>query len=496
MSKYETVIGIETHVQLSTKSKLFCSCSNDSRTAEPNTNVCPVCLGFPGALPVLNEAAVKLTLRAGIVLEAYYDEHGRYPDAFHSKFDRKNYFYPDSPMNYQITQFDEPLVGTGHVEFPVDGKTKKVGVTRAHLEADAGKLIHPPGADYSLVDLNRAGTPLLEIVSEPDMRSAAEAKAYAQEIYHLMRYANVSDADLYYGNMRFDVNVSLRQVGSKELGIRTESKNLNSFRAVAGVVEYETKRQAEILDRGEKVVQETRGWDENKNQTFSQRSKEEAHDYRYFPEPDLPPLVITKEMLQEVSKAMSKSGEGIMPNMIREKLVPLGIPVTELEILMDTPAEAKMLWRLAIGGPGRSQTKFVFNWLIGDRKRLEEEKGQPFAEAKITLNNLVRVGEMVEKGELSSTNAKALLEALWGDGEHPFKPQELAKELGLLQVSDTAALEKIVDQVIADNPKPVEEYRAGEEKVLGFLVGQVMKASKGQANPPMVNAILKKKLGA
>jgi len=495
MSKYEIAIGIETHVQLATKSKLFCGCNNDSREAEPNTNVCPVCLGFPGALPVLNEQAVKLALRAGVVLEAYYDQKGSLLAQFHTKFDRKNYFYPDSPMNYQITQFDEPIVGPGYVEFPVDGAMKRVGVTRAHLEVDAGKLIHPAGADYSLVDLNRAGTPLLEIVSEPDMRSSAEAKAYTQELYHLMRYAGVSDANLYYGNMRFDVNVSLRPTGSTKFGTRTESKNLNSFRAVAEVVEYEAKRQAELLDRGEKVEQETRGWDENKGVTFSQRTKEEAHDYRYFPEPDLPPLVITKKMLQDTQDEMRADGAAVMPAEVRKKLQVAEIPAREIEALIESPFEARLAWQLTLEEWGRTHIRFIVNWLIGDRKRLEEEKGQPLREANISLNNLIRVAEMTAEGELSSTNAKVLLEALWGDGDHPMKPKELAKSLGLIQNSDSDALEKIVDEVIAANPKPVAEYQAGETKVLGFLVGQVMKTSKGQANPPMVNAILKKKLG-
>jgi len=483
MSKYETVIGIETHVQLSTKSKLFCSCSNDSRDAEPNTNTCPVCLGFPGALPVLNEQAVKLTLRAGMALNAYED--GK---EFHSKFDRKNYFYPDSPTNYQITQFDEPLVGKGYVEFPIDGKTKRVGVTRAHLEADAGKLIHPAGADYSLVDLNRAGTPLLEIVSEPDMRNAAEAKAYAQEIYHLMRYAGVSDADLYYGNMRFDVNVSLRPVGSKELGTRTESKNLNSFRAVAGVVEYEAKRQAEILGRGDKVVQETRGWDENKNQTFSQRGKEEAHDYRYFPEPDLPPLVITERMLLEAGEAFSPDRR---PGAIRTIMMSHGLDATIAETLIDDPILA-FLYLDAVAGNNKGHHRRIASWLTGEvRAAMQEEATGPLR--NLTPDRLIKLAEMVAANELSSTAAKDVLLDIIATGK---EPNIIAKQRGLTQISDTAALEQIVDQVIADNPKPVAEYKAGEEKVLGFLVGQAMKASKGQANPPMVNAILKKKLGA
>ncbi|TAK89590.1 Asp-tRNA(Asn)/Glu-tRNA(Gln) amidotransferase subunit GatB [Patescibacteria group bacterium] len=481
MSKYEVVIGIETHVQLRTKTKLFCSCNNDARDEAPNKYVCPVCTGMPGALPVLNKRAVDLSLQAGHALNAYENT-----TEFHSKFDRKNYFYPDSPMNYQITQFDEPIVGKGYVEFPVNGETKRVGITRAHLEADAGKLTHPAGTDYSLVDLNRAGTPLLEIVSEPDMRSAAEAKAYAQELYNLMRYAGVSDANLYYGNMRFDVNVSLRPIGSKEFGTRTESKNLNSFRAVAGVVEYETKRQTELLDKGEKIIQETRGWDENKNVTFSQRSKEEAHDYRYFPEPDIPPLVVTEKMLGE-----AKGGFNIMPKDIREALAEAKIKSNEMEALIGDP-EASRFW-LQVVAENPAYAHFAFNWLIGDRIRLEDDKNESLAESAVDVTTLTGVAKLIDLGKISSTNAKILLERLWDIDEDPLV---VADQNDLLQNSDTGELEKIVDEVIAANPGPWEQLKAGETKVLGFLVGQVMKASKGQANPPMVNDILKKKLGS
>jgi aspartyl-tRNA(Asn)/glutamyl-tRNA(Gln) amidotransferase subunit B len=294
-NKYEVVIGIECHVQLATKSKLFCACDNDSREADPNTHVCPVCFGLPGALPVLNKRAVELALRLGKALNA------EYPDRLHTKFDRKNYFYPDLPKGYQITQFDEPIVPGGYVEFPLDGKTKRVGVTRAHLEGDAGKLTHPDGKDYSLVDLNRAETPLVEIVSEPDMRSAAEAKGYAQELHNIVRYAAVSDANLYYGNMRFDVNVSVMLKGAKEFGTRTETKNLNSFRNIERAVEYEIRRQIVLVEHGDRVRQETRGWNDAKQQTYAMRSKEDADEYRYFPEPDLPPLVITRAMVDAVS---------------------------------------------------------------------------------------------------------------------------------------------------------------------------------------------------
>ncbi|HEX7259583.1 MAG TPA: Asp-tRNA(Asn)/Glu-tRNA(Gln) amidotransferase subunit GatB [Candidatus Saccharimonadia bacterium] len=483
--KYETIIGIECHVQLATKSKLFCACNNDSRDAEPNVNVCPVCLGFPGALPVLNGAAVRLALKAGHALHAY-EKIGE----FHSKFDRKNYFYPDSPKNYQITQFDEPIIGKGYVEFPVEGNLKRVGITRAHLEGDAGKLVHPAGADYSLVDLNRSDTPLLEIVSEPDMRTAAEAKAYAQELHNLMRYAEVSDADLYHGNMRFDVNVSLRPVGSKAFGIRTESKNLNSFRAVAGVVEYETKRQAEVLDNGEKVLQETRGWDENNNATFSQRSKEEAHDYRYFPDPDLPPMVITKKMLDDAKDSMPAT----MPNSLRTSMNNAGIKPEDVETLISDLALSH-IFKTATDKQDNEVTVQIVKWLLGEFPHLLTpgtvvELDQ--ARVDVISEGLRELARMQKEGVVSSTAAKQVLAVLVPTGGDP---RAIAEKMSLIQVSDSDALEKIVDEVLAANPKPADDYKAGEAKALGFLVGQVMKASKGQANPPMVNAILKKKLG-
>lgn len=481
MSKYEVVIGIETHVQLATKTKLFCGCNNDAREAEPNSYVCPVCTGMPGALPVLNKRAVELSLQAGHALNAYESAK-----EFHSKFDRKNYFYPDSPMNYQITQFDEPIIGKGYVEFPVNGETKRVGITRAHLEADAGKLTHPAGTDYSLVDLNRAGTPLLEIVSEPDMRSAAEAKAYAQELYNLMRYAGVSDANLYYGNMRFDVNVSLRPVGSTEFGTRTESKNLNSFRAVAGVVEYETKRQAELLDKGEKVIQETRGWDENKGVTFSQRSKEEAHDYRYFPEPDVPPLVVTENMLSEAEKALPE----MMPNDVRKFLDEAQVKASDIEVLVGDMAVSVAISEIE----DQVDIQRVSGWFVNEYPTLLSEDEREGLKLSPVIQSITTISGMVSDGLLSSTSAKEVFKAVV-TGE-TNNPRAFVQEKNLIQVSDIGELEKIVDEVIAANPEPVEQFKAGETKVLGFLVGQVMKASKGQANPPMVNDILKKKLGS
>lgn len=482
MNKYEVVVGIETHVQLSTKTKLFCGCDNDSREVAPNTNVCPVCLGLPGALPVLNGTAVKLALKAGHALNAYNGVK-----EFNSKFDRKNYFYPDSPMNYQITQFDQPIIGEGFVEFPLEGATKRVGVTRAHLEADAGKLIHPPGKDYSLVDLNRAGTPLIEIVSEPDIRSASEAKSYAQELYNLMRYAGVSDADLYYGNMRFDVNVSLRPSGSEDFGTRTETKNLNSFKAVYGVVEYESKRQADLLDKGEKIVQETRGWDDAKNQTFSQRSKEEAHDYRYFPEPDIPPLVITKDMLDSASSEFPPEKH---PQSIRKVMIEHGLESNTVEVLIDQP-ELAYLYLDAVEGSDKGHHRRIANWLTGEvRAYMQSEPKGPLH--NLSTSNIVELAEMVEAGHLSSTASKEILLEIIKTGE---KPNQIADRLNLIQVSDIAELEQIIDQIMEENPKPVTDYKSGEPRALGFLVGQAMKASKGKANPAMVNDILRSKLG-
>ncbi len=486
MSNYEVVIGIETHVQLKTKTKLFCACNNDARDAAPNTTICPVCIGFPGSLPVLNEQAVKLALRAGLALNAEL--------AKRTKFDRKNYFYPDLPHGYQITQFDQPIIGHGYVDVPVSGETTRIGITRAHMEADAGKLTHPDGADYSLVDYNRAGTPLIEIVSEPDIRSAAAAKAYAQEVYNLMRYADVSEANLYYGNMRFDINVSLRPQGTTEFGTRTETKNLNSFRAIEKAAEYEIKRQAEVLERGDKVVQETRGWNEAKQQTFSQRNKEEAHDYRYFPEPDLPPIAITKEMVDEAKSSMS-----ILPSEIRKLLIGAKVGVSEAEVLISNP-DAVKIWMI-VQQTSPKDSRFAFNWLVGDRVRLAENKNQTLLESNIDAEKLCAVSGLVEAGQLSSTGAKKVLEELWSlDSVEETKDthklvEKLVKENNLGQNSDSSEIEKLVDEAIAANPQIVAEYKSGKTQVLGFMVGQIMKASRGQANPPMVNELLRKKLG-
>jgi len=471
IDSYEVVIGIECHVQLATQTKLFCGCDNDAREAEPNTRVCPVCLGMPGTLPVLNAEAVNLAIRAGLALNG---EIGRI-----TNFDRKNYFYPDLPKGYQITQFDLPIVGKGEIDVPLNGKTFKVGITRAHMEEDAGKLTHPAGKDYSLVDLNRAGTPLLEIVSEPDMRSAAEAKAYAQELYNLMRYAKVSDVDLYYGNMRFDVNVSVRRQGATEFGTRTETKNLNSFKAIERSVEYEVKRQIELLEKGEKIVQETRGWDENKQKTISQRTKEDAHDYRYFPEPDVPPVVVTDEMMDKAQAELPA-----LPPELRAKLREIGLPEGDIETLIARPELLEKFFE-AIRDIDPKSSKRIANWLVNEE-----------VESEVVIPNPVRLAElsaMVEDGKLSSTNAKEIYREIY---VRDVDPEQLATERNLIQSNDTDAMEALVAQVIAENPSVVEEYKSGKQQVLGFLIGAVMKASKGQANPGIVSKLLKEALDA
>ncbi len=490
--KYEVVIGIECHVQLATKTKLFCGCDNDSRDSEPNIHVCQVCLGLPGTLPVLNQRAVELALRLGQVLNATY------PENYHTKFDRKNYFYPDLPKGYQITQFDEPVVGPGWVEFPLDGETVRIGITRAHLEEDAGKLTHPEGAAYSLVDLNRAGTPLLEIVSEPDIRSAAQAKAYAQELHNLVRYAGVSDANLYYGNMRFDVNVSVRLVGATELGIRSETKNLNSFKAIERVVEYETRRQIVLVDGGERVKQETRGWNDDKQETYSMRSKEDADEYRYFPEPDLPPMVITRAMVAQQNDGMKET-----PNSLRIKLNEAGMPSNESEVLISDPSAARIWEEVFKLEP--KYARFAFTWLIGDALKLAETSKMSLSESGISESSLAYVSTMVGEGKLSSTNGKNLLAVLWQEGiglgankpslEEGLKRIEaIAEKHGLLQQSDEGELAKIVDEVIAANTQAVKDYKAGNQRAFGALVGQAMKATAGKGNPPVINKLLRERL--
>ena len=483
-SKYTATIGIECHVQLKTLSKLFSAADNDARMAEPNTLVNHIDFGLPGALPVLNEKAVELAARAAFAL-------GTVPQKF-SKFDRKHYFYPDLPMGYQITQFDEPIIIGGHVTTNVEGVTKTFELTRAHLEADAGKSTHPVGADYSLVDLNRAGTPLLEIVSEPTMHSAADAKAYAQELQRLMQYSGVSYANLYFGNMRFDVNVSVSD--SDTLGTRSETKNLNSFRSVERAVEYEIERQINILEAGDKIVQETRGWLDDEQKTVSQRSKEDAQDYRYMPDPDIPPIVLDDNFIEKIRSEMP-----LLPNDYRTKFVEMNIDTKTIEDIIALPETAIIVARALDVSTSEDARRIAF-WLlrpvaeIDQDSHLEEDTSQQWQE-NITkrefVDLLVRLSQMVGQNKLSSTAAKEVLDEMLISGENP---EQIAESKNLLQVSDENAILEIVQKVLEDNSKAAEAVRGGEMKAIGYLVGQVMKQSQGKANPAVATELIKKQL--
>ncbi len=474
--QYQVTIGIECHVQLKTKTKLFAAVGNDARDAAPNTLISHICLGMPGALPVLNEKAVELAMQAAFAL-------GTEPQHF-SKFDRKHYFYPDLPKGYQISQFDQPIIVGGHVNIAVDGQPKAIAITRAHLEEDAGKSTHPAGKDYSLVDLNRAGTPLLEIVSEPEIHSAAEAKAYARELWLLMRYADVSDANLYYGNMRFDVNVSVSK--TDQLGIRSETKNLNSFKSVEKAVEYEVDRQIELLEKGEKIVQETRGWDDAKVQTFSQRSKEDAHDYRYMPDPDIPPVQLSQAAIEAIKNDMPA-----LPGELRDKLSELKLDSASVETLIEEIPAGKVILELLDGGADNAHIKKIANWLVSDVQGLVANGEADWDSLKLDSQAFVELAQMTESNKVSSTGAKTILFELVKSGGEPAK---IAEDKNLLQVSDEGAIAKIVADVLAANPQAAADVKNGEMKAIGFLVGQVMKASQGKANPGLAQELIKKQL--
>ncbi len=481
--KYRVTIGIECHVQLKTATKLFAAVDNDARDAEPNTLISHICMGLPGALPVLNAEAITLASRAAFAL-------GSKPATF-STFDRKHYFYPDLPMGYQITQFYHPIVTSGRVDIYVDGQKRTIGITRAHLEADAGKSSHPAGADYSLVDLNRAGTPLLEIVSEPDIHSPAEARAYAHELYLLMKYADVSDADLYHGNMRFDVNVSVSTTDS--LGTRTETKNLNSFKSVEKAAEFEINRQITLLEKGETISQETRGWDEAKQKTVSQRGKEQTHDYRYMPEPDIPPITLDDTYIQSIADSMPE-----LPSAWRQQLQDLGLDESQREVLVETEVdEPGVSYRNALDefSNNAAAAKQIANWLVNIEIPLRSD-----VEHRLTLTNEQRVKlytdvyTLVTSNKLSSTNAKALLQQTLSMNDLPPSIEQYAETRGLIQESDSDAIEQIVIDVITANPAAADDVRGGEMKAIGFLVGQVMKASQGKANPGLAQELLRKHL--
>ncbi|MBP9826905.1 Asp-tRNA(Asn)/Glu-tRNA(Gln) amidotransferase subunit GatB [Candidatus Saccharibacteria bacterium] len=479
MSEYTPTIGIEIHVQLATKSKMFCACDNDSVQAKPNTHICPICMAYPGTLPLPNRRAIELAIRLGLGLNATISRD--------TKFDRKNYFYPDSPKGYQITQFDQPIVENGSVEIFIDGEFKTIGVERAHLEEDAGKLTHPIGKDYSLVDLNRAGTPLLEIVSRPDMHSPAEARRYLQEVYAIATSLGVTHGNMQHGNMKFDLNVSVSK--DDTLGTRTELKNLNSFRNAERALTYEIDRQVKLLESGESILQETRGWNDAKGKTFAQRSKEEAHDYRYFPEPDIPPLVITEDMIDA-----QKQDFPMLPIEIRRELVELGLSAEEQDILISQPFTSALFAQAQKQLEAKSDSlRKLVNILVGDYQAWLKTKNGP--ETDLTLIeppfSAEQISELVRRivsGELSSKMAKQVLHAMF---ETSQDPAAIIDRLGLVQVSDEGQLRTIITDLIAKHPQAVQDYQSGNAKAIGFFVGQVMQQTKGQANPQTVNELLK-----
>lgn len=483
-TKYQPAIGIECHVQLKTKTKLFAAVDNDARQAAPNTLVSHICFGLPGSLPVLNEAAVRLATRAAFAL-------GTEPQRY-SEFERKHYFYPDLPMGYQISQLHHPIIVGGFVAIDRDGQPTSIRINRVQIEADAGKNTHPTNTDYSLVDLNRAGTPLLEIVSEPDLHSAAEAKAYARELYLRMRYADVSDANLYYGNMRFDVNVSVSKKAG-ELGTRSETKNLNSFRAVEKAVEFEIKRQIELLEKGEKIIQETRGWDDVHQKTTSLRSKEEAHDYRYMPDPDLPPIVLDDDFISAIKSKMP-----VMPEQWRQRLSSLGLDDSQTETLLDAELEWEGVDFLPLLEEHLSDPDYarqLANWFVNIEVPLRRSDSAVHLNHDAERLKLYQaVYQIAQAGKLSSTKAKALIREILQLDSVPKDIVAFAKGKGYQQMSDEGELQKIVLQIIAAHPEAAADVRKGELKAIGFLVGQVMKQSKGQANPTVVQALIKKHL--
>ncbi|MBV9759480.1 MAG: Asp-tRNA(Asn)/Glu-tRNA(Gln) amidotransferase subunit GatB [Acidobacteriaceae bacterium] len=479
LTKYEPVIGLEAHVQLGTKTKIFCSCPVEFG-APPNTNVCPVCLGLPGALPVLSRQAVELAMEAALALKCRINEL--------SRLARKNYFYPDLPKGYQISQYDQPLAEHGQLNLGVGEERKRIGVTRVHMEDDAGKSIHDGFADsdrYSYVDLNRSGTPLIEIVSDPDMRSPDEAYAYVTELKQMMQYTGISDCDMEKGQLRCDANVSVRLRGAPEFGTKVEVKNLNSFRFLKLALEYEIERQVEILESGGKVRQETRLYNVSTGQTIGMRSKERAQDYRYFPEPDLVPLHVSEHWLREVTAKLAE-----LPSDRRERFAAeYGLREYDAQVLALTRELGDYFEAAAkASGDGRATA----NWVSGDLLGLLNASGRGIAHSPVRAEDLGELVALIGKGELSGKLAKEILPKMFETGESA--PAVMDRE-GLRQISDSGALDKIVDEVIAANPKQVEQYRGGKTAVLGFLVGQVMKASRGQANPGAANEALKKRLG-
>lgn len=473
--QYETVIGLEVHVELATKTKIFCGCSTAFGGA-PNTHTCPVCTGMPGSLPVLNRQVVNAAMAVGLATNCTITQY--------CKFDRKNYFYPDNPQNYQISQLYQPICRNGHVDIETSEGKKSVGIHEIHMEEDAGKLIHDEWEDCSLVDYNRSGVPLIEIVSEPDMRSAEEVIAYLEKLRMIVQYLGASDCKLNEGSMRADVNLSVREVGAETFGTRTEMKNLNSFRAITHAIEGERERQIELLESGQQVTQETRRWDDAKEYSYAMRSKEDAQDYRYFPDPDLPPIYISDEWIAQIRDSQPEFREEKMARYKTE----FDIPEYDIGIITDSKHLADLFEEtVAICG----QPKKVSNWLMGETLRLLKEKGMDPEEICFSPENLAKLIGLVDSKAVNSTVAKEVFEVMFAED---MDPEKYVEEKGLKTVNDEGALRKAVEEVIRANPQSVADYRGGKEKAIGFLVGQTMKAMRGKADPGTVNKVLRELL--
>ena len=470
-ARYETVIGLEVHVELRTESKIFCGCST-AFGAPPNTHTCPICLGHPGVLPVLNRQAVEYAMKAAMALNCEI--------ASVSKFDRKNYFYPDSPKAYQISQYDQPVGQNGWIDIEIGGETKRIRINRLHLEEDAGKLTHVDGGYASLVDFNRVGTPLVEIVSEADLRSPEEAKAYLEKLKAIMQYCEVSDVKMEEGSLRCDANISLRPYGQEEFGTKAELKNMNSFRGVQRGLEYEEERQADILDEGGQVVQETRRWDEAQGRTLSMRSKEEAHDYRYFPDPDLVTVVIDDEWKERIRATIPE-----LPDARKARYAAdYGLSGYDAEVITSSKKLADLFEDSL---QYTKDAKAVANWIMGDLLAFLNAGGLEIEAVKLDGQGLGEMIGLIEKGTISTKIAKTVFKEMLESGK---PPQVIVEEQGLVQISDEGAILAVVQQIIASNPQSVEDYKAGKQKAIGFLVGQVMKETKGKANPGLVNQLL------
>ena len=476
---YEVVIGLEVHSELKTKSKIFCGCSTQFGS-EQNTNVCPVCLGMPGVLPVVNEKVVEFAVRAGLALNCKILPF--------SKFDRKNYYYPDLPKNYQTSQYDLPIAVNGYLDIEVNGETKRIGITRIHMEEDAGKLVHAgtiSNADYTLVDYNRTGVPLIEIVSEPDLRSPEEAKAYLEKIKSILEYIDVSDCKMEEGSLRCDANISLRPRGTEPFGTKSEIKNLNSFRAVQRGLEYEVERQTDVLEDGGKVVQETRSWDDAAGVTVSLRSKEQAHDYRYLPEPDLVPIVVDLQRVEEIRRSLPE-----LPDARKKRIMEIyGLSSYDASVLTASRAQAEYFDALAAKG---IDPKSAANWVMGEVAKHLNSNGLTMDQCPVSADHLAGMLALVDKGTISHKIAKTVFEEMWTSGK---TAEEIVREKGLVQITDSSAIEGIVDAVLTANPQSVADFKAGKERAIGFLVGQVMKQTKGRANPEMVNTLLRERIG-